>query len=189
MKYKVIAFCGSLRKESFTHKLLKAFQHNAPKDINFQVTDISDLPFINEDLEYNPPDAVKKLLATIEAADAVLFASPEYNRSYSPVIKNAIDWGSRPEGKNKWDGKPAGIIGCSPYRHGAFGTVNHLRQVLMYVNMPAMQQPEFYLEEIGSVLDGNGQVNNGKTQKYIDDYWIAFVAWIKRLKQPDINLS
>jgi len=182
MKYKIIAFCGSLRAESFTLKLLKAFRKSAPKAVTLQIIDISTLPFINEDLEQRPPAMVKKLHSTIRSADAVLFATPEYNRSYSPVIKNAIDWGSRPEGKNKWEGKPAGIIGCSPYRHGGFGAVNHLRQVLMYINMPTIQQPEFYLEEVGNVLDDRGQVNNEKTQKYIDDYWVAFLQWIEKLK-------
>lgn len=138
------------------------------------------MPFINEDLENDLPKAVKDLHEKIKNADAILLATPEYNRSYSPVLKNAIDWGSRPDGKNMWDGKPAGVIGCSPYRHGGFGAVNHLRQVMMYVNMLAMQQPEFYLEEVADILDENGNINNDRTQKYIDDFWTEFVKWIEK---------
>ena len=148
MKHQIIAFSGSLRKESYTTKLIKAFQKSAPAGITVEIIDISNLPFINEDLENDLPQAVKDLHEKIKKADAVLLATPEYNRSYSPVLKNAIDWGSRPDGKNSWDGKPADVIGCSPYRHGGFGAVNHLRQVMTYVNMLTMQQPEFYLEEI-----------------------------------------
>ncbi len=180
MKINVIAFSGSLRKESYTTKLVKAFQKSAPTGITVDLIDIGNLPFINEDLESELPQVVKDLHKKIKDADAVIFATPEYNRSYSPVLKNAIDWGSRPEGTNKWDAKPAGVIGCSPYRHGAFGAVNHLRQVLMYVNMYTMQQPEFYLEEIADVMDEKGNINNKRTQKYIDTFWNEFVGWIEK---------
>ncbi|MGF7072356.1 NADPH-dependent FMN reductase [Mucilaginibacter sp. 3215] len=179
MKYHVIGLCGSLRKESFTLKLLKAFKKSAPDGVQFDIIDLSGLPLINEDLESELPETVTELHRVIKGAHAVLFATPEYNRSYSPVIKNAIDWGSRPEGKNNWDGKPAGVIGCSPYQLGAFGAVNHLRQVLMYVNMPVLQQPEFYLGSIGRKLTSNGNINDDDTQKHINDYWVAFVQWIK----------
>lgn len=179
MNHNIIAFSGSLRKGSYTTKLIKAFQKNAPNGITVDIIDISNLPFINEDLESNLPQAVKGLHEKIKEANAILLATPEYNRSYSPVLKNAIDWGSRPDGKNMWDGKPAAVIGCSPYRHGGFGAVNHLRQVMMYVNMLTMQQPEFYLEEVADVLDENGNINNDRTQKYIDDFWTEFVKWIE----------
>lgn len=175
---KIIAFSGSLRKESYTTKLLRAFQKSTPSDITVNIIDISDLPFINEDLETDLPQAVKDLHKAIKDADAILFATPEYNRSYSPVLKNAIDWGSRPEGQNMWDKKPAGVIGCSPYRHGGFGAVNHLRQVLLYVNTYTMQQPEFYLEEVADMMDKKGNINNKKTQDYIDTFWTAFEKWI-----------
>ena len=181
MGIKIAAFSGSLRKESYTTKLVKAFQKSAPEGVTLELINIGDLPFINEDLEADLPQAVKDLHKSIEGADAILFATPEYNRSYSPVLKNAIDWGSRREGTNPWDAKPAGVIGCSPYRHGGFGAVNHLRQVMLYVNLYTMQQPEFYLEEIGDMLDENGNVNNPRTQKYIDTFWNAFVLWIKRV--------
>jgi chromate reductase len=177
-KINIIAFSGSLRKESYTTKLLNAFQKSAPDIVSFTIVDISNLPFINQDLEDDLPQSVKDLHDTIKKADAVLFATPEYNRSYSPVIKNAIDWGTRPEGNNVWDSKPAGIIGCSPYSVAAFGAVNHLRQVMTHVNMEPMQQPEFYLSEIAKVLDENGYIADVKAQKY----WMAFEKWIKKIK-------
>src|SRR6185436_8379345 len=111
--------------ESFTTKLIKAFQKYSPEGIVVQLVNISNLPFINEDLEANLPQAVKDLHATVQTADAILLATPEYNRSYSPVLKNALDWGSRPDGKNVWNEKPAAVIGCSLYNLGAFGAQNH----------------------------------------------------------------
>src|ERR1700761_4175209 len=115
MSIKVAAFSGSLRKESFNTKLVKAFQTLAPSGVTVNIIDISRLPLINEDLEASLPLAVSELHGSIEAADAILLATPEYNRSYSPVLKNALDWGSRPEGKNKWAKKPVAVIGCTPY--------------------------------------------------------------------------
>lgn len=183
MNHKIIAFSGSLREASYTTKLIKAFQKSAPEGITVDIIDISSLPFINEDLENDLPQNVKDLHGKIKNADAILFATPEYNRSYSPVLKNAIDWGSRAEGKNVWDAKPAGVIGCSPYSLGGFGAVNHLRQVMLYVNLQTMQQPEFYLPEIASKMDENGNIIDLKTQKFIDDFWTAFEQWIKKLCQ------
>src|SRR5450432_1390 len=130
MEIKVVTFSGSLRKESYTTKLIKAFQKSVPTDVTVDIIDISNLPFINEDLENDLPQVVKDLHEKITSADAILFATPEYNRSYSPVLKNAIDWGSRPEGTNKWKGKPVAVTGCTPYSLGAFGAQHHLRQVL-----------------------------------------------------------
>jgi chromate reductase, NAD(P)H dehydrogenase (quinone) len=183
MNHNVIAFSGSLRKESYTTKLIRAFQKSAPEGITVDLIDISNLPFINEDLENDLPQTVKDLHEKIKTADAILFATPEYNRSYSPVLKNAIDWGSRPEGKNMWDAKPAAVIGCTRYSLGGFGAVNHLRQVMLYVNLHTMQQPEFYLSEVAAKMDEKGNINDIETQKFIDDFWTAFEQWIKKLIQ------
>lgn len=179
---KIIAFSGSLRKESYTTKLISAFQKAAPESITVTRIDIGNLPFINEDLEADLPQSVKDLHNSIKEADAVIFATPEYNRSYSPVVKNAIDWGSRPQGNNLWNEKPAAVIGCSPYSLGAFGAVNHLRQVMMYVNLAPMQQPEFYLSNAADVLDEEGNVQDAETQKHIAEFWKAFEFWIKKIK-------
>lgn len=177
----VAAFSGSLRKESYTTKLVKTFRESAPKNVTVEIIDISQLPLINEDLETNLPSSVKDLHDSIERADAVILATPEYNRSYSPVLKNALDWGSRPEGKNKWDGKPAAVIGCTPYSLGAFGAQHHLRQVLVYLNMPTSQQPEFYLEKVGEKFTEQGDLKDEKTQEKIMELWEAFTRWITKV--------
>lgn len=178
---KVAAFSGSLRKESFTTKLVKAFQSLAPENIRFEIVDISELPLLNQDLESDLPTSVRTLHASIENADAILLATPEYNRSYSPVLKNALDWGSRPEAQNKWDGKPTVVLGCTPYNLGAFGAVHHLRQVLVYLNMPAMQQPEFYLAGATEKFDKDGKLTDDQTRKLILKVWEQFIAWTKKV--------
>ena len=182
MSITVAAFSGSLRKESYTTKLVKAFQQLAPGGITVNLIPIGDLPFINQDLEDNLPAAVKSLHASIEKADAILLATPEYNRSYSPVLKNALDWGSRPQGQNKWNGKPAAVIGCTPYALGAFGAQHHLRQVLVYLNMYPVQQPEFYLGKVAEKFDDKGALTDSQTEKIILDFWQVFVKWINKIK-------
>ncbi|MGK4569326.1 NADPH-dependent FMN reductase [Flavobacterium sp. 3HN19-14] len=183
MKTRIIALSGSLRRDSYTTKLVKAFQKSAPEDVALELIEIGNLPFINEDLEKDLPESVKAFHEKIRESEAVLFATPEYNRSYSPVLKNAIDWGSRPEGQNHWNNKPAAAIGCSPYSLGAFGAVNHLRQVMMYVNLLTLQEPEFYLSKASCFLGEDGNVSDPETQNHIDAFWIAFTDWIERLKR------
>ncbi|MDB5158044.1 MAG: hypothetical protein JWR50_2751 [Mucilaginibacter sp.] len=180
MAIKVATFSGSLRKDSFTTKLVKAFVQLAPNEVDVNIIDISQLPLINQDLETNLPQSVKQLHSSIEQADAVLLATPEYNRSYSPVLKNALDWGSRPEGQNKWKGKPVAVAGCTPYQLGAFGAVHHLRQVLTYLDMPAMQQPEFYLGKAGDKFNDKGELTDQETKDLILQFWDAFIIWINK---------
>jgi chromate reductase len=180
---KIIALSGSLRAESYTTKLVKAFQRYAPNDVDIEIVDISKLPFINQDLEAELPQSVIDLHTTINKADAVIFATPEYNRSYSPVLKNAIDWGSRPAGKNAWNGLPAGVIGSTLYSLGTFGAQQHLRQVLMYLNMPTLQQPEFYLQNAEEKFDSNGTLTDEYTKQKINEFWTAFLVWIQRNKR------
>jgi chromate reductase len=182
MSIKVAAFSGSLRKESFTTKLAKAFQQLSPNDVTTEIIYISKLPLMNEDLEANLPQTVKDLHAAIERADAILLATPEYNRSYTPALKNALDWGSRPARKNKWKGKPVAIVGCSPYAMGAFGAVHHVRQVLVYLDMPALQQPEFYLAGVADKFDAEGKLIDDTTRKKITDFWNVFIPWINKVK-------
>lgn len=182
MSITVAAFSGSLRKGSYTTKLVKAFKKLAPEGVNVEIINISELPFINQDLEDDLPKAVKDLHNTIERADAILLATPEYNRSYSPVLKNALDWGSRPEGQNKWDKKPVAVVGCTPYTLGAFGAVNHLRQVLLYLNMYPVQQPEFYLGGAGEKFNDAGELTDDETAKMISGLWTAFIELINKVK-------
>jgi chromate reductase len=183
MKYNIIAFSGSLRKESYNTKLVKAFKALAPENVEVKIISIGDLPFINQDLENDLPQPVKDLHAVIEKADGVIFATPEYNRSYSPVLKNAIDWGSRPQGKNKWKQKPVAVVGCTPYLLGAFGAQNHLRQVLMYVDMIPLQQPEFYLGSVADKFDDDGNLKDTETKKKINEVWNALIELIKLIKK------
>lgn len=177
---KVIALSGSLRKESYTTKLVHAFEQYAPTNVQLSLLDISTLPLINEDLEANLPQSVRDLHSAIREADAVIFATPEYNRSYSPALKNAIDWGSRPDEHNAWEGLPAGVIGTTLYSLGAFGAIQHLRQVLMYLDMPTLQQPEFYLDHADGKFDESGQLTDEHTKEKIMEFWTAFVTWAER---------
>jgi chromate reductase len=185
MTINIAAFCGSIRKESFTAKVLHAFENLAPGNVKFTLIDISELPFINEDLETQLPRSVINLYDHIENADAIVLASPEYNRSYSPILKNALDWGARPEGKNKWAKKPTAILGCSPYSLGAFGAVNHLRQVAMYLDMYVLQQPEFYLSKAAERFNQDGQLIDEDTRQIITNFWTAFVAWIEMVSKKN----
>lgn len=181
MSIKIAAFSGSLRKDSFTTKLVKAFKQLAPEGVEVEVIDISQLPLLNQDLEADLPSVVKDLHNSIENADAIILATPEYNRSYSPVLKNALDWGSRPQGQNKWDKKPVAVLGCTPYNLGAFGAVNHLRQVLVYLNMQPVQQPEFYLAGAAEKFDEQGQLTDEQTRKMIATLWASFIELINKL--------
>ncbi len=176
----IIALSGSLRKESYTTKLVRAFQTYAPTEVTVTILDISQLPLINEDLEMDLPKAVQALHQAIRQADGVLFATPEYNRSYSPVLKNAIDWGSRPDGDNAWDGLPAAVVGATPYTLGTFGAQQHLRQVFMYLNMPTLQQPEFYLEHAAEKFNEAGELIDVHTKEKIAELWAAFIPWIQK---------
>ena len=179
----IIALSGSLRTQSYTTKLLRAFAQNAPVGTTLTILDISTLPLINEDLEADLPQSVRDLHTAIAAADGVIFGTPEYNRSYSPVIKNAIDWGSRAGDDNAWDGMPAGVVGITPYSLGGFGAVQHLRQVLMYLNMPALQQPEFYVERASEKFNEAGELTDEHTKEKITEFWTAFTVWAEKTKR------
>ena len=176
----IAAFSGSLRKGSYNTYLIMAFKKLMPENVTLNLIDISQLPFINQDLEDNLPAPVTELHKIIDNADAVLLATPEYNRSYSPVLKNALDWGSRPEGKNKWAKKPAAVVGCTPYMLGAFGAQNHLRQVMMYLDMYVLQQPEFYLGKAAEKFNDQGELTDQQTIDLIKNFWEVFLSWIKK---------
>jgi chromate reductase len=181
MTISIAAFSGSLRAESYNTKLVRAFQRLASGDVTVEIIDIGGLPLFNEDLEESLPESVRKLHTAIDGANAILLATPEYNRSYSPVLKNALDWGSRPEGQNKWAHKPVAVIGCTPYALGAFGAQNHLRQVLMYLDMYPLQQPEFYLAQAGEKFNAQGDLVDGDTSRRIQELWTAFIEWTQKV--------
>jgi len=178
---KVAVISGSLRKESFNTKLAKAFIANAPTDVEAIFVPIDALPLFNQDLEQELPAAVTALHETVTGVDAVLLVTPEHNRSYSAAIKNALDWGSRPEGTNVWDGKAVAVAGCTPYTLGAFGAQTQLRQVFMYLNMQPVQQPEFYLDHAADRFDANGALTDEKTKQKITEVWTALVVLAQKL--------
>ena len=140
--YKVAVVVGSLRKDSISLKIAHVLEGLAPDRLKLEVVAIRDLPLYNPDLEENVPAAWAAFRNKIAASDAVLFVTPEYNRSVPGALKNALDVGSRPYGKSAWSGKPAGIVSVSPGALAAFGANHHLRQSLVFLDMPAMQQPE-----------------------------------------------
>ena len=134
----VVVIVGSLRKESLNRKMAKALRAMAPASMKLEIVEIGDLPLFNADLEANPPPAAVAFKARVKKADAVLFVTPEYNRSVPGALKNAIDVGSRPKGQSAWEGKPCAIVSVAPGAIGAFGANHHLRQSMVFLNMPAM---------------------------------------------------
>jgi chromate reductase len=182
MAYNVAVLIGSLRKESLTRQLVEALKGIAPVGLKLNVVEIGDLPLFNSDHEANPPATVTAFKQAIEGSDAVLFATPEYNRSVPGVLKNAIDWGSRPYGKSSWNGKPAAVISISQGVLSGFGANHHLRQSLVFLNMPTLQQPEAYIAQVQTLLDGKGGFVKPETATFLGSFLAAFEAWIAKVK-------
>lgn len=172
---------GSLRADSLNRKLANALIRLAPADCNFKELKIADLPLYNQDDDGNQAPEVQRFKAEIRTVDAVIFVTPEYNRSVPGVLKNAIDHASRPYGQSAWAGKPAGIIGCSP---GAISTAvaqSHLRTILAYLDMPTLGQPEAYLFVKNGFFDEAGNIADPETRKFLHGWMDKYVAWVKRL--------
>lgn len=176
----VAVLVGSLRKESFTRKTAKALAALAPKDLKLEIVEIGALPLYNEDDEAAPPAAWTAFRDKVRAADAVLFATPEYNRSVPGVMKNAIDVGSRPYGSSVFDGKPGAVISVSPGAIGGFGANHHLRQSLVFLNVLVLQQPEAYIGGAAGLFDAQGALVNDSVRGFLQKFIDAFDAWIKR---------
>ena len=175
---------GSLRKESWSRKLAKALIERAPERVACRVIEIGDLPLYNQDLDPRPPAAWTKFRAEISEVDALLFVTPEYNRSIPGCLKNALDIGSRPEGANAFDGIPAGVVSATPYQMGAFGANHALRQTFVFLNMPVMQQPEAYIGRVDTLFGDTGQVTSAKTDKILAGFMTALVEWIVAVRRP-----
>ena len=181
MKSKNIAvIVGSLRKESFSRKIAKALIELAPESLTLEILEIGGLQMYNQDLEEVPPAAWTEFRSRLKGFDGVLFVTPEYNRSVPAVMKNAIDIGSRPYGKNSWDGKPGGIVSVSPGALSGFGANHHLRQSLVFVNVPAMQQPEAYIGNAAKLFDNNGKLTDESTREYLRKFIDAYAKWVVR---------
>jgi chromate reductase len=177
----VAVFVGSLRKQSFHRMLAKELISLAPSDLAPEIVEIGQVSFFNQDLEDNPPADWVNLRARVTKADAVLFVTPEYNRSVPAVLKNAVDVGSRPYGKGVWSGKPAAVISGGG-AIGGFGANHHLRQSLVFCNMLTMPQPEAYISGINALFDEAGKIKNDSTRDFLKAFMIAFSAWIEKTR-------
>lgn len=177
----VAVLVGSLRSESLSRKLALNLSARAAPRLECVLLEIGDLPLYNQDLDNAPPPAWQRLRSQVRAADALLFVTPEYNRSVPGVLKNAIDVASRPQGHNSFNGKPAAVISQTPHSLGAFGANHALRQCCVYLNMPLMQQPEAYLSGTAELLDDAGKVKSPETLKFLDSFIEAFAQWISRV--------
>lgn len=175
----VAVILGSLRKDSVSRKLAKAFGALTP-NLTFNIVEIGDLPHFDQDLESDPPAQWVRFRKEIAAADAVLFVTPEYNRSVPGVLKNAIDVGSRPYGSSVWNGKPGAVISQSPGAIGGFGANHHLRQSLVFLNVPLLSQ-EAYLGNSFALFDENGELINEGTAEFLRAYGAQFSAWIETI--------
>ncbi|MDR2271739.1 MAG: NAD(P)H-dependent oxidoreductase [Sphingobacterium sp.] len=181
--YHIGIIVGSLRKQSYNKKIAAFILEQASHKFNYHIIEIGDLPLYNQDFddEGNPPESYIRFRKEISGLDAVLFITPEYNRSVPAVLKNAIDVGSRPYGKNKWDGKPGAIISSSTGAYGAFGANHHIRQSLVFVNIYPMQQPEAYLGNIKDCIGENGKIELQKTKDFLLSFKKAFEQWVIRI--------
>lgn len=178
MSKKISILVGSLRKESFNRKVANEIIRLAPTSLKMEIVEIGNLPFYNEDLEGNgTPAAWSDFRDQIRGSDGVLFLTPEYNRSISGVLKNAIDVGSRPYGKSAWSGKPGAVLSVSPGSLGAFGANHILRQSMVFLDVPMMQQPEAYINNAGTLFDENGRLNERREQ-FLKDYIKAYIKWV-----------
>ncbi len=176
---KIAIIVGSLRKESFNRKMAKALIALAPESLNFEIIEIGILPIYDQDLEDNPPKAWIEFRERLMKFDGVLFVTPEYNRSIPGVLKNAIDVGSRPYGKSVWDGKPGAVMSVSIGAIGGFGANHHLRQSLVFLNVPTMQQPEAYIGNAANLFDEIGNLSNDSIKEFATKYIHAFAAWVE----------
>lgn len=177
-QYKIVVFVGSLRKQSINRQLARALEKLAAGKADFEYARIDDLPLYNQDNDASYPEQGVRLKAQVRAADAVLFVTPEYNRSVPGVLKNAIDLGSRPYGDSAFAGKPAAVIGASI---GAIGTAlaqQHLRNILSYLDMPVLPQPEAFIHFKDGLVDADGNVANEGTRTFLQDFVDRFIAWI-----------
>ena len=176
----VAVLVGSLRKASFSRKLALAADGLAPESLSLGIVEIGDLALYDEDLEAEAPASWVRFRAQMRAAQAVLFVTPEYNRSVPGLLKNAIDVGSRPYGQSVFSGKPAGVISVSPGAMGGFGANHHLRQSLVFLDMPTLQQPEAYIGGAASLFDEAGQIANPGTREFVSKYMATFAGWVER---------
>jgi chromate reductase len=178
--YDVAVLVGSLRKASFSRKMALAADKLAPANLKMRIVEIGDLALYNEDLEKDVPAGWTRFRDSMKAAQAVLFVTPEYNRSAPGVLKNAIDVGSRPYGQSVFAGKPGAVISVSPGAMGGFGANHHLRQSLVFLDVPVLQQPEAYIGGAATLFDEAGEITNPGTRDFVTKFMAAFGVWVER---------
>jgi chromate reductase len=177
----ILGIAGSLRKNSFNRAALRVAGASAPQGVTIDIFDIAGLPGFNEDQEKSPPPQVVDLKKRIRAADAVLFVTPEYNYSIPGVLKNAIDWASRPYGDSAWSGKPAAIMGASIGGQGTSRAQYHLRQCMVFLNMFPLNQPEVMIPMAGQKFDAQGNLTDDETKARVVKLIEALAEWTRKL--------
>src|SRR6202140_5111350 len=176
--YNVAVLVGSLRKDSINRKVANALIELAPSSLKLGIVEIGALPLYNQDEAASPPAPWVAFRAQVKAADAVLFVTPEYNRSVPAALKNALDVGSRPYGQSAWNGKPGAVVSAAPGAIGGFGANHHLRQSLVFLNVPAMQQPEAYIGGADKLFGPDGKLTNATTREFLQKFGQAFADWV-----------
>lgn len=182
-KKRIGVIVGSLRKNSYSKAIAKTVSEQMPEDFIMEMVEIGGLPLFNQDYEDedNTPADYTAFREKIHSLDGFLFVTPEYNRSFPAVIKNALDVASRPYGQNVWNGKPGAIISVSPGQLSAFGANHHLRQVMVVLNIIVMPQPEAYIGNVHLTLDSSGNVEDENTRRFLGSIANAFANWVRRL--------
>ena len=179
-QYQIALVVGSFRRDSFNRKLADALVSMAPPELSFKDLRIDDLPLYNQDDDSNPADPVKRLKADITACQGLLFVTPEYNRSIPGVLKNAIDHASRPYGQSAWTGKPAGVVGASVGAPGTAMAQQHLRNILAYLDVPTLGQPEVFIHVKDGLFDEGGKLANKDTKAFLQGWMDRYIAWVKK---------
>jgi chromate reductase, NAD(P)H dehydrogenase (quinone) len=180
----IAVFVGSLRTESINRKVANALAELAPSSLKLQIVEIGQLPLYNQDFDQNTPQPYLDFRARVRAADGVLFVTPEHNRSMPAAMKNALDVASRPYGNSAWNGKPGAVISASPGAVGGFGANHHLRQSLVFLNVPVMQQPEAYIGGADKLFDSSGKLANEATRNFLQNFIEAFANWVAVHSKP-----
>jgi chromate reductase len=178
-KYQIAVIVGSLRRDSFNRKLANAIAKLTPLEFSFKQLQIGDLPLYNQDDDANQAESVKRLKSDIKAAQGLLFVTAEYNRSIPGVLKNAIDHASRPYGQSAWTGKPAGVLGVSVGTTGTALAQQHLRNVLAYLDVPTLGQPEAFIQAKDELFDADGNIGPD-SKKFLQSWIDQYVAWVKK---------
>ena len=181
-KVHILGFAGSLRRQSYNKAILAVATETVPDDASLEVFDLEGIPPFNQDLELQPPDKVKEFKARIRAADAILIATPEYNYSIPGVLKNAIDWASRPYGDNAFDGKPVAVMGASIGTLGTARAQYDLRRSFVFLNMLPLNQPEVMIPFAQDKVDSKGRLTDKKTRDRIRELLESLIAWTRRMK-------